>query len=259
MAEQLSAEGQTPREQLRFVVTNNSKDLMFFVQVEELVQPEGGGPKAWRVRKDTLYPVLVYNSLIVPGSNPPQVLPDAELSRLQLAPYGVRAGTRSELWRPISPGDKMRDRIYFMPLKSPTSNVVPDLNSLTRGFYYLGYESKRPPAISRWYALEESYQWRLQGAWAAGESQHEAKLSSTDGKVLRKFTCPGCEGLTLRNDRLEWILPDKPEAARELPDALATITGTAKYRRFGPSLTRSPAQDLEETGSGDLSLLVQTW
>ena len=249
MAEQLYIDEHSPRKQFRGIFTNKSKNLIFFLQVETLnVNGE------YVLRADTRYPVPVY----------PNVSDETQesLQQMQIAPFGPRGANAT--WMPLKLQDKIivraatmgqiRDRIRFMVIKG--KNVSPDLNSLSRGYYYLGYQAIRSDGaniVSRWYPVNESYSWHFSRGWGAGETANDPLLISTDGKSIRGFG----PDLTFLNDRMEWILPSGFATAFELKLARAEVSGSADILKVGP--TAGDRNTLTETGSGQFEMQLKTW
>jgi len=206
------------------------------------------------LRPDTRYPVPVY----------PNVSDETEdaLKQLQIPPYGQRGAFQT--WLPLKLRDKIivrvatmgqiRDRIHFMVIKG--KNVSPDLNSLSRGFYYLGYQAVRADGaniISRWYPVSETYTWQFSRGWSAGETANDPVLLSSEGKSMRGF---GPE-LTFQNDRMEWIMPFGFVTAFELRLARADLAGKTDVLKVGP--TSSHKTSLTEEGSGQFEMQLKTW
>lgn len=257
MAEELSGKGQTPMRQLRLVLSNTSKDLVFLVQLEAR-QPDG----TYVVRPDTQYPIPIYPDVSGLG--------ETEIAKLQTQPTVTPGRTRGrvQVWLPVNLRDRLllrvatmgqvRDRIRFMPVRGGFAQ--PDLNSLTRTFYYFGYEAHTPQgtSVSQWYPAQESYSWAFGGSWRPGETANDPKTRSSTPDEARRLRGFG-PTLVLQNDRLEWVLPAGFETASQFKIATATVTGDTIYKKYGPNPVTSKPQDIPEHGAGVLSVELQRW
>lgn len=248
-ADELVDGGASPLQETRAVFTNKSPNLVFFIQIATR-----GKDGDYTIRRDTFYPVPLY-----PAAPPKEQV---------VEPKQQRGPKR--LWFPVGPGDRVllrvatmgpiRDQVRFKPVSGKSAR--PDVNTLERGFYYLGYEAFLPnqvaPLVSRWYPVEETYQWTFQGVWGKGEA-FPPQLSSTEGKKLRAF---GKE-LKLTNDAMQWDLPPGEAAFNSLlnekvSQPWADVKGTANYIRVGPtSLKVSPL--MPEEGAGEIRVLLERW
>lgn len=257
MAEQLFGLGKTPKNQLRAEFANTSRDMMFFIQVESR-KPDG----TYTLRPDTVYPIPLYPD--VAG------LSEAEKAQLQIEPRTRPGSNRGRTWAylPLNPRDRVvirvatmgqvRDRIRFMVARGQT--VSQDLNSVSRGFYYYGYQSDTPGGtlISQWYPVDESYTWQFRGEWAG--TRDAAKIqgvqSTTDTRGLGAF---GFTPLQLHNDRFFWLVPESMQIAASLEEATADVTGTGAFHKRGPRVSVGQPQVLTEQATGRVSMLVQAW
>jgi hypothetical protein len=256
MADEFSKDG--PHAQLLATVTNQSDSLVFFVQV---LRKDADGKYA--VRPDTLYPVVLYPDL---RDAQGKVVPKKDL---QIEPYGPRGA--SQLRLPMAPGDRLvvrvatmgqvRDKVRFTPIKG--KQVSLDSTTLSRGFYYLGYEvdTAQGHMLSRWYADDESYSWTLSPAWQNEESTKALELGDSggkglDGKPLREFKEP----MKLSKDRLEWTLPDTADKVTKLEDTSAEIKGTAHFvHQLRQGITVDKKTTETDEGKGKLKVFVELW
>jgi len=248
----LNESGASPRIALRAIIKNDSENLVFFVQII----PRTQDGKYDKVRADTRFPSPIY-----PKQPPP--------SQQSVTPKGQRGPNRA--WFTIKPWDKIvirvatmgpiRDKVRFQPITG--SLVRPDLSSLERGFYWLGYNTKQPtrvvPIFTRLYSKQESYRWQFRGGWAPGESANDPAFKpAADRKALQQalgHIWPGHTGFA--NARVEWILPSSMRSAVDLGSGYADVSGTTTYEKVGP--TARQRSELKETGSGRLRLLIERW
>lgn len=239
MALDLFKQGHTPKEQVRIIFGNYSTNLLFHIQIAT-----PGQDGEFRLRPDSMYPI-------------------------PLGPRGPE-DQQTRRWLPIQPGDRVIVRALTMGphrnhiLRSDIrgQQVRLDLNSLSRGPYYLGYEAQLGArvAISRWFPVREAYLWNLTGGWAPGGGASRAEISSTDGKTLRGFGPP----LVLEQDRLEWTLPKEWDAMRYYTEPAgfngAEVAGGATIEKHGPRVMPAlDKTDLSEDGSGKFAVLLQIW
>lgn len=261
MAEQLYALGKTPKNQLRATFVNTSKDLVFFIQVESW-NTDG----SYTLRPDTALPTVLYPDV--------STLSAADKAKLQIQPVTndnesrghtvavLPVALRDHVIVRVATMGQLRDRIRFQPVRG--GSVYPDLSSLSRNFYYLGYESETPQGVSlsQWFPVEERYDWRFGGEWQMGGKITQLMTSTAEQiSQFRPFS-PWGEGLTLVNDRLQWQVPESIESARNLEGATADVSGTATFRKCGPSVTRPACTNFTETagtGGSALSMTVQVW
>ncbi len=236
----------TPERQLRLLLTNDSADLVFFFRVSER-DGQGGYPQP---REDTKGWLPLY----------PRGF-GVELD--DRSGKKVTANLPNELWLPAKLMDQVqirvatvgetRGRIRFMGF-APGGQARPELNSLQRGFYYLGYWVPQPPAkiISHWYPTEESYQWHFTGGWGA----EVPSFMPTDIEELRDQGVP--YDLTLSQDHVAWRVPGFLEDIKNEPECRATVQGSATFEKRGPR-SDSPKHTFNETGSGTLTVMMEVW
>jgi hypothetical protein len=257
MALALNEQGKTPRKQLRAVFTNQSKDMMFFVQVASRNESGQYVPRPYMI---ALYPDVSNET------------PEA-LNKLQMGgqPQGQRGPTRAFMG--VGVKDKVivrtatmgitRDRIRFMMLKGKT--IKPDLNSLSRGYYYLGYESAGPSGtlVSRWMSEKETYNWTVRGGWSAGNTANDPVFKSSTAAEIRTSGLGSylSSNFALTNDRMEWILPAGLASAADLGRSWAEVTGDATFTKVGPTTIGAGAKGgpVPETGSGKIQMLLELW
>ncbi|HUT09388.1 MAG TPA: hypothetical protein VMY42_02740 [Thermoguttaceae bacterium] len=248
----LNESGASPRKHLRVIFKNESDNLVFFVQV----MPRDNDGKYEKIREDTRYPIPIY----------PNAPPASEQS---VEPKQQRGPNR--FWFTVKPWDKIiarvatmgpiRDKVRFQPI---VGNLVkPDLNSLERGFYWMGYNTKQPtklvPIFTRLYSKQESYTWEFRGGWAPGESANDPTFSTgIDMKALQQglgYVWPGHVGFS--GEQIEWVLPSSLDSAAEYGAGYADVSGTTTYQKVGPTVAQR--DDLTESGKGRLRLLVEKW
>lgn len=237
MAEELATDGHTPRKQWRLIVRNESKDLLYLIQILTPTEKKDG----FQERIDCRYPIV-------------------------LPPVPEKSDASETLTRiPVACGDKLRVRVvtYGEGRRQIAGAILRggqlrlDLNSITRGFYYLGYETTRQDGaliVSRWYPLTETYQWKFTGDWGAGD-KNAPVVGTTDAKSLRNFLEP----LQITGDRIEWLLPATDEAADKFSAGVAHVTGDVMIIKQGPTSSAAHRQNLPEKGSGNFEVKLERW
>ncbi len=259
MALALNENGKTPRKQLRAVFTNQSKDMMFFIQIASLNDRGEYIPRPYLL---SLYPDVSKE-------------PAESLSKLQIGgqPQGQRGPSRAFVGLGVK--DKVivraatmgltRDRIRFMIPKG--KYVRPDLNTLTRGYYYLGYEAALASGttlVSRWMSEKETYTWEIRGGWSAGNTANDPLLKNSSAEEIRavglgSYLAPR---LTMNNDRMEWILPAGLASAADLGRSWAEVRGTTVFNKIGPTTLGAGAKSggpITEEASGTIQMLLELW
>jgi hypothetical protein len=241
-------------EHTRLVIANNSKDLVFFVRNRTTdstgakVTKGVAGTERWIV----LYPQGAVAQVAQAHSYAPQGTPDAQPPVLtQQLPFVV--------WLPVKPGDTLEVRVAtygeqrqlmrWAPIRG--TGVRPDGDSIPRNFYYRGYETswQLTQTPSRYYAINEEYQWRFQGSWG-----NAPEFVRTDETQLRAHTRE--YPLRLVQDRIQWRLPGTLAELQKIGEVIATVTGraTIAWRTRNKRTT-----DYPDNGSGDLNIIVQKW
>ena len=185
----------------------------------------------------------------------------------------------NEIWLPAKLRDKVevrvasfgmhRDRIRFQSL-DVTGNLRPDRVSLRRGFYFDGYDFKRPTGgtiISHWYAKDEDYQWRFRGGWAPGNSAFDPEyyMPPTPDELEQKYKqirvdmTRYASELTLVRDHVVWYLPASYDAVKGDPNCEAFVHGTVAFNKRGPA-SHSPIREFKETVTdAPFSFTMRTW
>jgi len=236
----------TPERQLRLILTNDSPNLVFFFRISERDR-DGAYPQP---REDTKSWVALYpRGMGVEledraGKKVPVAFPNETwLPAKLMDQVEIRVATMGET----------RQRIRFMGIPLG-GQIRPELDSLRRGFYYLGYYVPQPPAkiISHYYPVDESYQWRFTGGWGA---ESPAPMP-TDITEFRDKAVPYPVKLT--GDHVAWHLPGFIDSVRAEPECIARVEGHAAFEKRGPRST-SPKQALSEDGSGTLTIMMETW
>lgn len=240
----------TPENQLRLVLTNESKDLIFFVRIWERDQA-GNYPKP---RDDTVRWLPVYPS----GFSVKMETPDGK---------EVKAAFPNEFWMPAKLRDRIevrvatmgptRERIRFFQLPM-TGTAYPELNSMRRNYYFLGYRTPMPDntvLFSHYLPVKETYTWRFRGAWEAGNSPKNPEFVATN---MEELTDEPRARPQFTRDHLVWYLPASHETVRYEKDASAEVSGTAEFEKRGPRLNVPPTK-LTEDGSGRLNIYMEVW
>ena len=185
----------------------------------------------------------------------------------------------NEVWLPAKLRDRIevrvatfgmhRNRIRFMPLDI-SGNLRPDRITLSRGFYFHGYDFARPTGgtiISHWYPINEDYQWRFEGGWAPGNSAADPQfvVPATPADLEKKYEEIGVDmtryakSLTLVRDQVMWTLPASFDSVKGDPNCAAFVSGTAVIEKKGPA-SDSPLRDLKETVTdAPFSFTMRTW
>lgn len=236
----------SPERQVRLLLTNDSENLVFFFRISERDR-EGGYPAPREDMKEwaPLYPKGMSVELEDRSGNKVAVTFPAEtwLPAKLMDQAEIRVATLGET----------RKRIRFMNIPLG-GQARPELNSLQRGFYYLGYFVPQQAAkiISHWYPTAESYQWRFTGGWGP----ENPAFVQTDISELRDTGVP--YDLSLAGDHIAWRLPGFLDTLKADPECRATVQGRATFEKRGPRST-SPRQEFTEQGSGVLTVMMETW
>jgi len=235
----------TPLRQVRLRLTNEASDLVFFVRISERDQ-EGRYPT---IRPDTQEWVVIYpkDCAVAIGT------PEGDETALTLP---------NQTWLPAKLHDQLeirvatmgdtRRRIRFMQI--PISGQArPDLQSLSRDFYFFGYEVRqaRRTAICHWYSTSETYDWRFTGSWGPVYPEYV----TTDINELKE---DARYPLSLTRDHVAWRLPAFLETITQNPECYAAVTGTAKFHEKEPRQDSKP-EEFSEEGSGTFSIEMEVW
>lgn len=190
----------------------------------------------------------------------------------------------SAIWFAVEPGDQlefrvatfgpMRKQIRFLDLRGAL--VRPDLYSLRRSYYYLGYElvyGSLQRFGSRLYSTSENYHWSgWEGAWDPhGLPAKTAQTSPADFWEAPPWVNQGVSppapmggNFNVQGDHIVWAVPETPEARTLLdkdPFMRVYVTGKADFVRYvNPQKPTSVPLRLSETSKdGALSVNVEPW
>jgi hypothetical protein len=307
----------TASEQLRVTIANESKDLIYFVKVVPgqsaappppqaagEVPPCGHEPgdlfqaREIRARRGwmALYPkdaTLRMNpkdlaQLGAPtGGTAPAAGPVGADAPTAAALNPVDVQFPSSIWFPVEPGDRVEFRaatygehrkgIRWLTLQGSTHR--PELESVRRNFYYLGYEvayGLMKPKLNLRYSISESYTWSgWIGAWARDLPAkpepdtslldfYEAPPWVTAGAKVPARMAANKHTLDVTGDRYSWTVPETREAREQLdkdPFMRVKVGGRAQFVHHvnAESLTSKPDDQNFETGEGELAVNVEPW
>jgi hypothetical protein len=193
----------------------------------------------------------------------------------------------STIWFPIEPGDRLelraatygehRKGIRWLNLQGSTHR--PELESVRRNFYYLGYEvayGLMKPKLNLKYSIAESYAWSgWTGAWERdlpAKPEPDTSLAdfyespswvTTGARVPAKMAA-NKHTLEVRGDRYSWTVPDTREGREQLdkyPFMRVKVSGQAQFVHHvnAESLTSKPNDKNFERGEGELAVNVEPW
>ena len=234
----------TPLRQIRLRFANDSPNLVFFVRISER-DASGQYPT---VRPDTKEWVPIHpkgNAVTISGPSGDQdvvTLPNETwLPAKLLDQVELRVATMGDV----------RQRIRFMQLPM-SGQVRPDLQSLSRGFYFFAYEVPQAygKIVSHWYPTSETYKWYFTGGWGAALPEYVP----TDVSELKEDTR---YDLSLTQDHVSWHVPGFLETITDDPECRAQVSGSANFQKKGPTSTN--ITDFAESGSGNLTITMELW
>jgi hypothetical protein len=277
----------TAMQHYRMVISNDSTSMLFLVKVHSTADRkdrEGNvverdapivattGRRGWIPLYPKGAPVKISESLRL---NDP-ARQDVAAAELVLP---------NQIWLPVKKGDRlevravtygpMRQHIRWLSLRG--RNIVPDIDSIRRSYYYLGWQlslvGQVRDAGSRRYSVHESYSWRFPSEnWGKNPTEvdtppadlYEAPEWVKDPSVQPLFMKQKKETLT-GIKHITWTVPAADEEfarllASDKPFRIGRASGTAKFMHVvtiaSPRVVRGQTT---ESSEGTFSLKIEPW